>query len=172
MPGWVSGPQTHSRVSISTLIFEKHIMEGDLYKYPLKIYHRRQSSCSRGDSIKGIVRAFSWLKCLGGFLHLKPTVGCQISTLIFEFSFVEGCLYEYPITNILRTAKFLSTGGFNQRYCPDLYLTEVPGWVSAPQANSRVSNINFDIWFFWRCGLYKYPMKNILRAAKFCPLGI
>jgi hypothetical protein len=140
-------------------------MEGDLYKYPIKIYHRRQSSCSRGDSIKGIVRAFSWLKCLGGFLHLKPTVGCQISTLIFEFSFVEGCLYEYPITNILRTAKFLSTGGFNQRYCPDLYLTEVPGWVSAPQANSRVSNINFDIWFFWRCGLYKYPAIFIVTST-------
>jgi len=28
----------------------------------------------------------------------------------------------------------------------------VPGWDSAPQANSRVSNINFVIWIFW--GLY------------------
>jgi hypothetical protein len=56
--------------------------------------------------------------CVGGFLHLKPTVGCQISTLIFEFSFVERVLYKYPMKIILQTAKFLSTCGFNQRYCP------------------------------------------------------
>jgi hypothetical protein len=31
----------------------------------------------------------------------------------------------------------------------------VPRWDNAPQAHSRVSNINFDI--------YKYPMKNISR---------
>jgi hypothetical protein len=37
-----------------------------------------------------------------------------------------------------------------------------------------VSNINFDIWiFFSGGGLYKYPMKNILRRAKFLPnLGL
>jgi hypothetical protein len=29
--------------------------------------------------------------------------GCQISTLIFEFCFVEGGLYEYLMKNILRT---------------------------------------------------------------------
>jgi hypothetical protein len=37
----------------------------------------------------------------------------------FEFPFVEGGLYEYPV------------------------------WVSAPQAHSRVSNINFDILTFF-----------------------
>ena len=30
-------------------------------------------------------------------------------------------------------------------------MTEVPGWVSAPQAHSRVSNINFDILIIF-CG--------------------
>ena len=55
------------------------------------------------------------------------------------------------MTNILRTAKFLPTWGFSQRQCLGLYLTEVPGSVSAPQAQSRVSNINFDIWIFF-CG--------------------
>jgi hypothetical protein len=46
----------------------------------------------------------------------------------------------------------------------------VPGWVSAPQAHSRVSNINFDIFKKnYGGGLYKYPMKNILRTAKFLP---
>jgi hypothetical protein len=49
-----------------------------------------------GVSVKGIARAFNRLKCLGGFLHLKPTVGCQISTLIFEKNFMEGGLYKYP----------------------------------------------------------------------------
>ena len=34
---------------------------------------------------KGIDRAFYLLKCLGGILHLKPTAGCQISTLIFGY---------------------------------------------------------------------------------------
>jgi hypothetical protein len=41
------------------------------------------------------------------------------------------------------SVKFLPTWGFNQKYFPGLLLTEVPGWVSAPQARSRVSNINF-----------------------------
>ena len=30
---------------ISILIFEKQIVEGVLYKYPIKIYQGRQSSC-------------------------------------------------------------------------------------------------------------------------------
>jgi hypothetical protein len=30
---------------ISILIFEKKIVEGDLYKYAIKIYQGRQSSC-------------------------------------------------------------------------------------------------------------------------------
>jgi hypothetical protein len=33
----------------------------------------------------------------------------------------------------------------------------MPRWDNAPQANSRVSNINVDI--------YKYPMKNISKTA-------
>jgi hypothetical protein len=35
-------------------------------------------------------------------------------------------------------------------------------WDNAPQAHSRVSNINVDI--------YKYPMKNISKTAKFLPM--
>jgi hypothetical protein len=50
------------------LIFEKQITEGVLYKY---------------------------LKCLDGFLHLKPTAGYQISTLIFDFHLWRGGLYKY-----------------------------------------------------------------------------
>jgi hypothetical protein len=39
-----------------------------------------------------ITRVFNWLKCLGGVMHLKPTVGCQISTLIFYFFLWRGSL--------------------------------------------------------------------------------
>jgi hypothetical protein len=53
---------------------------------------------------------------MGGFLLIKPTVGCQISTLIFEKNIMEGALYKYSMKNILRTAKFLPTWDFNQRY--------------------------------------------------------
>jgi hypothetical protein len=46
----------------------------------------------------------------------------------------------------------------------------VPGWVSAPQAHSRVSNINIDIGKkIMERVLYKYPIKNVLRTAKFLP---
>ena len=50
----------------------------------------RHSSFPLGVSVKGIAKVFNWLKCLGGFLHLKPTVGCQISTLIFDFFLWRG----------------------------------------------------------------------------------
>jgi hypothetical protein len=37
---------------------------------------------------------------MGGCLYIKPSAGCQISTLIFEISFVERDLYKYPMKNI------------------------------------------------------------------------
>ena len=46
-------------------------------------------------------------------MHLKPTAGGQISTLIFEKIIVQEDLYKYPIKNISRTAKFLPTWGLN-----------------------------------------------------------
>jgi hypothetical protein len=46
-------------------------------------------------------------------MHLKPTAGFQISTLIFEKKIVEGGLYEYHMENISRTAKFLPTWSLN-----------------------------------------------------------
>jgi hypothetical protein len=49
----------------------------------------------------------------------------------------------------------------------------VPRWDNAPQAHSRVSNINFDIRKkIVEGGLYKYPMKNISKTANFFPLGV
>jgi hypothetical protein len=56
----------------------------DLYKYPMTNILRRQSSCPLGIYVSDIAQAFNWLKFLGGFLHLKPRAGCQISNLIFD----------------------------------------------------------------------------------------
>jgi hypothetical protein len=46
-------------------------------------------------------------------MHLKPTAGCQISTLIFEKNIVERGHYKYPMKNISRTSKFLPTLGLS-----------------------------------------------------------
>ena len=46
-------------------------------------------------------------------MHLKPTAGCQISTLIFEKKIVMGGFYKYPMKNISRMAKFLPTWGLH-----------------------------------------------------------
>jgi hypothetical protein len=44
----------------------------------------------------------------------------------------------------------------------------VPRWDNAPQAHSRVSNTNFDILKqIVERVLYKYPIKNMSRTAKF-----
>jgi hypothetical protein len=40
--------------------------------------------------------------------------------LIFDFFLWRGGLYKYSMKNILRTEKFLTTWGVNQRYVPGL----------------------------------------------------
>jgi hypothetical protein len=67
-------------------------------------------------------QAIKSVKCLGGIMHLKPTAGCQISTLIFENKLWGWDLYRYPMKNISRTAKFL------------------------PSCHNLFSNIKVDIW--------------------------
>jgi hypothetical protein len=66
--------------------------------------------------MKGIARAYVGHKYLCGIMHLKPTAGCQISTLIFG---LEGP-YTYPMINVLRTAQFFATWDLDKRYCPGL----------------------------------------------------
>ena len=46
-------------------------------------------------------------------MHLKPTAGCQISTLIFEKQIVDGGLYVYPMKNYIKDGKVLARFGFN-----------------------------------------------------------
>ena len=59
-------------------------MEGGLYKYPMNNISKTAKFLPTGIYVNGIVRVFNCRKCLGGIMHLKPTAGCQISTLIFE----------------------------------------------------------------------------------------
>jgi hypothetical protein len=88
-----------------------------------------------------LIRAFNWLKCMSGYLHLKPTVGCQISTLIFEFCFVEGGLYEYPWKiNLGRQSSFpleVSIKGIGGAF----------NWLKFLGASKKKnSNIKVNIW--------------------------
>ena len=85
----------------------KEIVEGGLYNYPIKKTSRTAKFLPTFGHGKGIARVFNWLKCVGGIMHIKPTVGCQISILIFEKKLWRGGLYKYPMKNISRTAKFL-----------------------------------------------------------------
>jgi hypothetical protein len=70
-----------------------------------------------GIEVKVIARVFKSLKFLGGTMHLKPTAGGQISTLIFGFG---GEPYAYPMKNYRRTAKFFATWSLSKRYCSGL----------------------------------------------------
>jgi hypothetical protein len=139
-----------------------------LYKFPMKNILRTAKFLTTWGVNQGYCPGL-WLTEVPGWVS-APQAHSRMSNIRFDicFFFMEGGLYKYLMKNILRTAKFLTTWGLSQRYFPGLWLTEVPGWVSAPQAHSRMSNISFDIWFFFMEGcLYKYPMKNILRTAKF-----
>jgi hypothetical protein len=102
---------------ISTLIFEKKMWRGISINIPWKIYQGRQSSCPLGIYDKGIARVFNWRKCLGFIMHLKPTAGCQISTLIFEKQIVEGVSINIP-WKIYQGRKVLAHFGFRLKVLP------------------------------------------------------
>jgi hypothetical protein len=157
---------------VSTIKFDiwKQIKEGGLYEYPKKIYQWRQRSCPLGILIKGIVRAFNWFKCLGGFLHVKPTAGCQISTLIFEKKIMEGDLYEYPIKNISRRRSSCPLGISFKDIVPAFNWRKCLGWFMhlKPTVGCQISTLIFEFSFV-EGGLYAYSMNNISRTAKFLP---
>jgi hypothetical protein len=58
-----------------------------------------------------------------------------------------------------KDGKVLSHLGFKSNVLPGLKLTEVTGWDSAPQAHSRVSDIDFDIWILGEGALYIFHEK-------------
>jgi hypothetical protein len=78
---------------------------------------------------------------MGGFLHLKPTVGCQISTIYFS----RDIHRDLPPQKKMQISKLIFETLLWASGAETTPGTEVHGWVSTPQAHSRVSNINFDI---------------------------
>ena len=104
MPGWVSAPQAHRRVSNINF---------DILNY---FYGRRGGG---GGSLE--IFHENYIKD-GKFLaHFGfQSKICPGPTLIFEKQIMEGGLYKYPMKNILRTAKFFPIWGVNQMYCPGL----------------------------------------------------
>jgi hypothetical protein len=66
--------------------------------------------------------------CLGGFLQLKPTAGCQISNLTFEKNIVEGDLYKYPVKKYIMDGKVFPHLGPKSTVLPGL-LTDLSSWV-------------------------------------------
>ena len=72
------------------------IVEGGLYKYPIKNISRTAKFLPIFGQVKDIARFFNWLKCLCGIMYLKPTAGCQISILIFEKKLWSGVSINIP----------------------------------------------------------------------------
>ena len=117
---------------------------------PWKIYQGRQSSCPLGVSIMDIARVFNWIKCLDGFLYLKPTAGCQISTLIFEKKIMEGGPYKYPI-KIYQGRQSFAHLGFQSKVLGGP-LNDWSAWVgfctSSPQ-----QGVKYQLWYLkTNCG--------------------
>jgi hypothetical protein len=176
---------------ISNVIFEKQFWRWVSINIKWKIYQGRQSSCPLGVSIKGITRVFNWRKCLGEIMHLKPTdsgntfnVNPKLARSLPSLIYFSWDIYRDPLHNCFSNIKvdishpavglrcIISPRHLRQLKTRVIPLMEtVPRWDNAPQAHSRVWNINFDIWktIVEEGGLYKYPMKNISRTANFLP---
>jgi accessory gene regulator protein AgrB len=156
-------PKPTAGCQISTLIFG--FGRWVSINIPWKIYQERQSSCPPGVWIKDIARFINWLKCLCGIMHLKPTAGCQISTLIFGFGRTVSMHIPWKIYQ------------GRQSSCPlgvkIKGIARVFNWLKClggimhlkPTAGCQISTLLFENKL-WR-GLYKYPMTNISRTAKF-----
>jgi hypothetical protein len=120
----------------------------DIYRHPLHIFF--QISILIFDTMlwaSGIARVFNWLMCIGGIMHLKPTAGCQISTLIFENKLWRGFSINIP-RKILKSVKdpgnifILAKNG--QELCRPWYIFH--GIFIENPLHNLFSNIKVDIW--------------------------
>jgi hypothetical protein len=68
---------------------------------------------------------WNWLKYLCGFLHLKPTAGCLMSTLIKQFMGKGGSI---NIPCKIPDCKVLTHLGFKSNVLP-IPLTDLSAWV-------------------------------------------
>ena len=168
---WDNAPQAHSRVSNINSDIWKKIVEGGLYKYPLKNISRTAKFLPTFRQVKGITRVFNSLKCLGGIMHLTTTAGFQNINFDIWKKIVEGVLYKYLIKNISRTAKFLPTFGQVKGIARVFIWLKCLGGIMHLKytAECQISTLIFEKKRKKEGGLYKYPMKNISRTAKFFP---
>jgi hypothetical protein len=104
------------------------------------------------------IRKFLEWRCyLGRFLHLKPTAGCQISTLIF-LDFFGGRTLLISHEKLPMDGKVLSHLGFISKVL-SRPLTDLCAWVgfctSSPQ-----QGVKYQLWyldFFWGETYEKLP---------------
>jgi hypothetical protein len=144
---------------------------------------------------KGIARTFKWHKSLGGILHLKPTAGCQISTLIFGIrgrainipTIFQGIFIGSPTKSKYQRWYLTPCCGL-EVHNPTHAIKSVKGPRNTFDLNPKWSrtlpsliyfswdiyrDLQYQLWYLKKNimegGLYKYSMKNILRTAKFLP---
>jgi hypothetical protein len=108
-----------------------HIFLWDINKDPLYNLFSYIKVCIWHPA-KGISRVFNWLKILGGIMHLKPTAGCQIQTLIFE-----NKLWRWVSINI--PYKYIMNGKFRPWH---IFLWD----INKDPLHNLFSNIKVCIW--------------------------
>ena len=144
-------------------MFEKKCGGGTSINIPWKIYQGRQ--------IKGIVRVLNWLKSLGGIMYFKSTAGCQLSTLIFENKLWRVGSLWISHEKYIKHGKVLAHLGLRLKVLSGS-LTDVSAYVGSCTSSPQ-QGVKYQLWYLkTNCGgldLYKYPMKNISRTAKFLP---
>jgi hypothetical protein len=100
----------------------------------------------------------------------------RVSNINFDIwiFFCGGGLYKYPMTNILRRAKFLPTWAFNQKVLA-VPLTNWSTWVgfctSSPQ-----QGVKYQLWYLkfclWRGSLLIFHEKYIKESKVLTHLGL
>ena len=148
---------------ISSLIFG---FSGGPYKYPLNNCRGTAKFFHTWVYIKGIVRIFKWLKCFGGILHLKPTAGCPISTLIFG---LRGGAINIP-WKIAEGRQIFSHLGLKSKVLSEP-LTDLSAWMgfctSSPQ-----QGVKYQLCYFDFGEGYKYPIKIVEGRQSSFPLRV
>ena len=115
---------------------------GGAINLPLKITKRQQNSFSIEFYLKDIARTVNWVKCQGRILHLKPTAGCQISTLIFGL-FWGGLWISHE--KLPKDGNILSHFGFFSKILPGP-LTEWIAWVGFSTSSAR-QGVKYQLWY-------------------------
>jgi hypothetical protein len=120
VPGLVSAPQAHSRVSnINFIIIYFFYGEGSLLISHEKYIKDGKVLNHLEFKSKVLPGPLTDISAWVGFCTSSPQQGVKYQ-LYYYYFFMEGGLYKYPMKNIIKTAKFLTTWGLSQRYCPGL----------------------------------------------------